>query len=156
MQRPLFLAAGIYAQEFQLAARITPIAGVDRRHSASVEFLPDVFDALLQQIDGDFALGGGGENFLCRGHGGVGGGGADVGERLSFGLGDLCLRHLGPAGDKIFHPGLGFGGNTLGLGLGAGNDGFGLALGLATLALELGQQRLGLTPSTGAPHRARS
>ena len=59
----------------------------------------------------------------CRSrHGGVGCGCAYVGDRLCFGLRDLGLGHLGAAGDEVFHPRLGFGGDALGFGLGAGDD----------------------------------
>ncbi len=113
-------------------------------YAASVESFFDVFDAPREQVFGDLALGGGGENPLGRGNCGIGRGGSHVGERLRLGLGDFRFRHLGAARDELFHPGLGLGGKPLGLGLGAGDDGLGLAFGLAALALELGEQRLRL------------
>ncbi len=50
---------------------------------------------------------------------GVGGGGADVGQRLGFGERDLALGGLGAPGDEVFHLGLGLGRDALGFGLGA-------------------------------------
>ena len=55
-------------------------------------------------------------------HRGVGGGGADVGQRLGLGERDLALGGLGAAGDEILHLGLGLGGDALGVGLRRGDD----------------------------------
>ena len=107
--------------------------------SASIEFLFHVLDAPRKQILGHLAFGGCGKDFLCSGDGGIGRGGAHIGQRLSLGLGDLRLRHLGTTGDEVFHTRLGLGGKTLGLGLGAGDDGFGLAFGRTSFALEVGE-----------------
>ena len=62
-------------------------------HGASVENAQlsffHVLDAAGDQVVGDLALGGFGQDFFGRGDGGFGGGSAYVGERLRLGLGDL-------------------------------------------------------------------
>src|SRR6266446_9079661 len=94
---------------------------------ASVQLGADFGDALGQELVGDLALhrlrqdGGSGSDR------GVGGGGADIGQRLGFGQRDLALGGLGAPRDKIFHLGLGLGGNALGIGSCVGNDVLGLA-----------------------------
>ena len=65
-----------------------------------------------------------------------------VGKRLRLRLGNLGFRHLGAAGDELFHLHLGLGGKPLGLGLGAGRDGLGLLFSVAPLALGFRQDRL--------------
>ena len=155
IQRPSFRRARNYAQESELVCGLCRARGGRRQRIDQLNFFLDVFDALREQILGDLALGGGGEDLLGGGDRGIGRGGAHVGERLRLGLGDLRLRHLGAARDEIFHPRLGLGGETFGFGLGAGDDGFGLALGLTPLALEFGEQRLRLFAAADAPRRAR-
>src|SRR6266436_7090079 len=102
---------------------------------ASVQLGADFGDALGQELVGDLAFhrlrqdGGSGSDR------GVGGGRADIGQRLGFGQRDLVLGGLGAPRDKIFHLGLGFGRDALGLGLGAGDDFLGLAFGAGPAGL---------------------
>ena len=79
----------------------------DRGEFALVE-LAEVFDALGDELVGDRALDVLGKHLLRGRDSGVGGGGTHVGNRLRFGLGNLGLRHLGPARDEFFGLGCGF------------------------------------------------
>src|ERR1700727_1871848 len=111
-----------------------------RELDSSVQLFANCGDSLGQEIVGDLSLhrlrqdGGG-----C-GHCGIGGGGADIGKRLSFGERDLALGGLGAAGDKVFHLGLGFGSDALGVDLRRRNDVLGFALGAGALGLVFFEQ----------------
>src|SRR5260370_18761873 len=98
------------------------------QHSVQLGF--DVLDALGDEIVGALALGGFPEDLLRRRDGGIGGGGAHVGERLRLGLGDLGLGDGGAPRDQLFHPRMHLVGDALGFGLRAADDGLGLALGI--------------------------
>src|SRR5260370_19977851 len=109
----------------------------------SVQLGADFGDALGQELVGVLALhrlrqeGGSGS---ARG---VGGGGADIGQRLGFGQRDLALGGLGPPRDEILHLGLGFTGNALGFGSCVGNDLLGLAFGAGVTRLIFREQFCG-------------
>src|SRR5258707_1167714 len=110
----------------------------------SVQLGADFGNALGQKLVGLLALhrlrqdgGGGGD---C----GVGGGRADIGQRLGFGQRDLALGGLGASPDKIFHLGLWFPGNALGFGPCVGNDVLGLALCAGATGLVFREQFCGL------------
>src|SRR5439155_5479438 len=102
-------------------------AFVFTKRKASVQLGADFRNALGQEFVGDLALhrlrqdGGSGSDR------GVGGGRADIGQRLGFGQRDLALGGLGAPRDKILDLGLGFAGNALGFGSCVGNDVLGLA-----------------------------
>src|SRR6185295_17523683 len=101
-----------------------------------------------EQIVGDRAF----DRFRQDGRGGfdrgVGGGGADIGQRLGFGERDLALGGLGAAGDEVFHLGLGLGRDALGFGPGVGDDFLGLALRAGAAGLVLAEQLGGLLLET--------
>src|ERR1700681_3867347 len=110
----------------------------------SVQLFANCRNALGQQLVGDLALhrlrqdGGSGSD------GGVGRGGAHIGQRLGFGQRDLVLGGLGAPRDKIFHLGLGFGCDPLGVGPRASDDVLGLAFGAGAAGLVFGEQLGGL------------
>src|ERR1700676_1808096 len=110
----------------------------------SVQLFANFRNALGQQLVGDLALhrlrqdGGSGSD------GGVGRGGADIGQGLGLGSADLFLGGLGAPSEKIFHLGLGFGCDPLGVGPCVGDDVLGLAFGAGAAGLVLGQQLGGL------------
>src|SRR6202790_3850186 len=110
----------------------------------SVQLFANCRNALGQQLVGDLALhrlrqdGGSGSD------GGVGRGGADIGQRLGFGQRDLVLGGLGAPRDKVFHLGLGFGCDPLGVGPCVGDDVLGLAFGAGGAGLVFGEQLGGL------------
>src|SRR5260370_3369866 len=110
---------------------------------ASVELGADFGDALGQEFVCDLALhrlrqdGGSGSDR------GVGGGGADIGQRLGFCQRDLALGGLGPPRDEILHLGLGFTGKALGFGSCGGNDLLGLAFGAGAARLIFREQFCG-------------
>src|SRR4249920_3032696 len=106
----------------------------------SVQLGANFGNALGEQVVGDGAL----DRLRQDGRGGrdrgVGGGGANVGQRLGFGEGDLALGGLGATGDEVFHLGLGLDRDALGFGLGVRDDLLGLTLGAAALGLVFGEQ----------------
>src|SRR6478672_293646 len=107
---------------------------------ASVQLGANFRNALGQKIVGDLALhrlrqdGGSGSD--C----GIGGGGADVCQRLRFGHRDLALGGLGSPRDKIFHLGLGLGRDALGFGFRCGDDFLGLGFRTGVTGLVLREQ----------------
>src|SRR5262245_36232726 len=112
-----------------------------RRRNGLIELAFDVGDALRNEIIGDFVFDSMGEDRLGGGGRGFGGSRAHVGKRLSLGLCDLALRHLGMPCNKFFDLGLGLGCKPLRLGLGAGNYCLRFLLGFVLLALVRGEQR---------------
>src|SRR6266567_3806203 len=90
----------------------------------------DVLDALGDEIVGNLALGGLPEDLLRRRNGGIGGGGAHVGERLRLGLGDLGLGDRGAPRDQLFQPRMRLVGDALGFGLRIADDGLSFAFGI--------------------------
>ena len=93
--------------------------------------------------------------FSAAADGGVGGGGAHVGDRLRLGLRDLGLGHLGAARDELFHLGLGFRGDPLGLGLGALDDARRPRSRPGAACPDIRRAASAPLPSAGAPRRAR-
>ena len=73
---------------------------------------------------------------------GIGGGGADIGDRLGLGERDLALGGLGAPRHEVFHLGLGLGGDALGFRPGTGDDFLGLAFGAGAAGLVV-RQHLG-------------
>src|SRR5258707_7184100 len=111
---------------------------------ASVQLGADFGDALGQELVGDLALHRLRQDGGSGGDRGVGGGGADIGQRLGFGQRDLALGGLGAPRDEILHLGLGYTGNTLGFGSCVGNDVLGLAFGAGATRLIFREQFCGL------------
>src|SRR5712691_9776785 len=102
---------------------------------ALVQFRLHIRDALRDQIVGDLAFDTLRQDFSGGGDGRFGGGGADIGYGLRFGLANFRLGHLGAARDELFHLGSGFDRESLSFGLGAGDDVGGFTLGVALFAL---------------------
>src|SRR5258708_28930226 len=110
---------------------------------ASVQLGADFGDALGQERVGALALDRSRQDGGSGSDRGVGGGGADIGQRVGFGQRDLALGGLGPPRDEILHLGLGFGGNALGFGSRVGNDFLGLAFGAGATRLIFREQFCG-------------
>ena len=83
----------------------------------------------------DRSLGRARQHLFGRADGCLGRGATHLGERLLLGLGDLGLRHLGAARDKVLELGMRLGGEPLGIGLGAFDNRGGLFLGIRGLRL---------------------
>src|SRR5215813_5364574 len=105
----------------------------------SVKLLPDLVDALGEQVVGDLALDRFRQDARSRRDRGIGGGGADVGKRLRFGERDLAFGGLGAARDEVFHLGLGLGGDSLGFRPCVCDDLLGLTLGAGAAGLVVPQ-----------------
>jgi len=94
-----------------------------------VQLFANFRNALGQQVVGDLALHGLGQDGGCRRHGRVGRGRPHIGQCLRFGERDLAFGGLGAPCDKILHLDFGFGGDAFGLDLRCSNDLLGLAFG---------------------------
>src|SRR5262245_20518867 len=112
--------------------------------SGSIEPLAQAGDRVLDQLGGFLALGLARDDALGGGDREVGGGGADVLDRLGLGLGDPVVGHAGAALDHVGQLLAGVGRVGLGIGAGAGDDLLGFLAGLAALRLVFGEQGLGL------------
>src|SRR5262245_22903396 len=110
----------------------------------SIEPLLQAGDRVLDQLGGLLALGLGSDDALGGGDSKIGGGGADVLDRLGLGLGDPVIGH---AGATLHHVGkllARVGRIGLGIGAGAPNDLLGFLAGLAALRLIFREQHLSL------------